>query len=203
MSERSAAVTLFPNLPSGSAPAQDRALPAPDRPAAESVYGRSPNAGLDVAKAVTESGVAKPASETEPDGASNEKGEILTAKTERSTTPFDASKFEGADPGLIADFGKIAGKANISHETAGELMNLHTQASERYWTERQTAWEKQVHADKEIGGERLTTEVVPAVKELLANRDLIDPEVVSLLNTYRLGSHPAIIRSLYRIAMAL
>jgi hypothetical protein len=196
--ERSAARTLYPGLASSAAPVQDRTAPAPDRSAAQSIYG-SPEGGIERARSVMESGVAKPASETEPDGASTDKGEPNVV----TTTAFDPTKFEGADPGLISEFGKIATKAAISHETATELMTLHTRTSETYWTNTEKQWASATRADKEIGGDRLDTEVVPAVKELLARRDLIDPEVLNLLVQYRLASNPAIIRSLWRIARAL
>jgi hypothetical protein len=206
--ERSAASTLFPNLPSAAAPVADRALPDPSRSAAESVYGTRPTGGIDIARAVQDSGVAKPA--TEANGSSglpsNEKGET---KTNVVTSPLDTSKLtlpEGAtlDPALMGDFQKISG---VTQANAQSFVDLHqralTETSTRYWDGQEAEWRKSTNGDPEIGGEKLASEVVPAVKELLANRDLIDPEVVNLLNTYRLGSHPAIIRSLYRIARAL
>jgi hypothetical protein len=193
MSERSAASTLYPDLPSAATP--DRAPPDPGRSAAQSVYG-TPEGGIAVAREVTASGVAKPASETtEPNNSGG---------TDRDVAPtrFDPTKFEGADPALIGDFGKLASKAGISHETASELMTLHTRTSETYWNNQQSEWETAVRTDPEIGGDKLEN-VVTTVKDFLSDRDIVDPEVVNLLSTYRLGSHPAIIRTLYRIAKLL
>jgi hypothetical protein len=194
MSEnRSAAATLYPDLP--SAASQPSAPPPdPDRSAAQSVYG-TPEGGIAVAREVTAGGVAKPASETtEPNSGGTER--------EVAPTRFDPAKFEGADPALIGDFGKLASKAGISHETASELMTLHNNTSARYWDSQQTQWETAVKADPEIGGDKLEN-VVTTVKDFLSDRDIVDPEVVNLLSTYRLGSHPAVIRTLYRIAKLL
>src|SRR5260370_13798825 len=80
MSEQpiSAAQTLFPGLPSANAPV-DRAAPDPSRSAAASIYG-SAEGGIERARETIQGGVAKSASETDPNAAaaglpSNEKGE--------------------------------------------------------------------------------------------------------------------------------
>jgi hypothetical protein len=207
MSEtRSAAATLFPNLPSSAAPAQDRPLPDSGRSAAESVYGASPTGGIDVARAVQDSGVAKPAAETaEPDGGDTSR---TPAEKPVASTPLDTSKLklpEGAtlDPAMMADFSKIPG---VTQANAQSFVDLHqralTETSTRYWDTQQTQWETAVKADKEIGGDNLAS-VVDTIKPLLADTNLIDPGFVKLLAEFRIGSHPAVIRTLYRLARAL
>jgi len=76
-----------------------------------------------------------------------------------------------------------------------------TQAIHQSWHDLNNKWVSEIQADKDLGGERLTREVVPAVAKLLDTYG--DPGVREALNLTGAGNHPAIIRTLYRAAKAL
>jgi hypothetical protein len=108
-----------------------------------------------------------------------------------------------ADPGLLEQFKSIPG---LTQESAQPFVELYqrgfTEASERYWNETAAQWETETKADPEIGGSHLDG-IIATVQPLLQDESLTDPGFRALLDTYGLGSNPAVIRTLYRWAMAI
>jgi len=105
-------------------------------------------------------------------------------------------------------FGALAKEHNISKAQAEALLGLHgdlakkaMEAQAEAWNGLQKQWQDEVRADKEIGGAKLTAEVLPAIAKVLDQFG--GPEVRQALDVTGAGNNPAIIKMLYKVANAI
>lgn len=130
-------------------------------------------------------------------------------------TEIDPGKFtlpEGfkADEKLMASFVGVLKDTKVSQEVGQKFLDLHanvikqvSEANTKAWDTTKTAWEGEVKADKEIGGDKLT----PTVQSISKLIDSFGAEGAKAFRTALditgAGSNPAIIRGLAKLAAKL
>ena len=142
--------------------------------------------------------------------------ESLISKNElkepTKSLPFDPKALKLPDgveitPEALDTFTPVAQKHGLSQEAAQELLSIHAStlkeladAPMKAWNDTRDAWVSEVQADKELGGAALA-QVKTTISRAL---DVYgDPKVKEALNVTGAGDHPAIIRTLFRMAKAL
>lgn len=143
--------------------------------------------------------------------ASKEEGKTLA--TEPVEAPFDAEKLtlpEGFEKTEHFDqFTDWAKEAGINQPQAEKLIGIYSEAVKQvaasqteHWEKTNADWINEVKADKELGGANLAV-VKQTISKVLDNPDLADPKLREALDVTGAGNHPAVIRSLYRMAQKL
>ncbi len=154
-----------------------------------------------------------PESGPEPAAVEAPKEEGKTLATEPVEAPFDAEKLtlpEGYTKSERFDqFTDWAKEAGINQSQAEKLIALyaedlkHIVEADKAVVEKMNAdWINEVKADKELGGANLAV-VKQTISKVLDNPDLADPKLREALDVTGAGNHPAVIRSLYRMAQKL
>lgn len=154
-----------------------------------------------------------PTTETtnEPRSLINE-GEPKTPETP-APEPFDAEKLtlpEGFEKNeTFTAFGEWAKEAGIDHPNAQKLIDMYAaqaaanaKASNDYWTKTNEDWQREVKNDPELGGDKLQGHL-QTISKLLNNPEFVDPKFREALDFTGAGNHPAVVRTLARIAKAL
>lgn len=156
-----------------------------------------------------------PPPEPKPEG---EEGSILTGKAEEKPAEgeasFDPEKItfpEGytKDEALFTEFTTLAKEAGLTGPAAQKLVDMaakqakaQSDALTRQWDEQQQAWQAEIKADKDIGGDKW--EGVRQTFATVANDPaLSDPDFKDALIFTGAGNHPAIVRTLVKWAAAL
>lgn len=155
----------------------------------------------------------KPAETTTPQAGDPPKPEGEKPPGEgEAPKPFDTSVLklpEGfeAKPEVMNKLGEIATAANLTPETAQQLLDLHTAelkavADEptRLWEETNRKWADEVRADPEIGGDKFT-EVSAGVSKVLDQYG--GPKLREALDITGMGNHPEMWRFMNKVAKAL
>ncbi|WP_422096887.1 hypothetical protein [Variovorax sp.] len=110
------------------------------------------------------------------------------------------------DAPVMGEFKTLAKKHGLSQEAAQELVDLQAklqgEGGKAYTAELQnhvermrTEWETAAKADPEIGGDKYDANVAVAKKAL---ETFGTPELKALLRESRLGSHPEVIRFMFK-----
>lgn len=152
--------------------------------------------------------------------AAKEGESLLTEATESKTedkaeaaVQFDPATYkapEGVelDPEAFKAFGEAAKAQGLTQPQAEAMISLHNElmakagtAMTTTWNDLQTKWQGEVRADKEIGGERLTSEVLPTIAKALDQFG--GPDVRQAFDMTGAGNNPAIIKLLYGMAKAV
>lgn len=141
------------------------------------------------------------------------------AKTEPPKEPakaepvaIDTTKFKLGDDFEISEdhmkgYAEVLKDLGMNQEQGQKLLDFYTKvatdASERaskLWDSTNDEWQEQVKADKEIGGDNLLK-----VKQTVSKafETFGDPGVREALDMTGAGNHPAIVRTLYRMAQKL
>jgi hypothetical protein len=171
------------------APSQDSPSPTPEvAPAAPSLLGSEPAAPAEAEKP------AEPATETLP------ALDLAALKLpENFVIPEDVGK----------EFTELAGKHGLKTEAAQELVNVYAaqlqkqmNASAELYERMNTEWVDQIRADKEVGGEKLDGNLAK-IGKLLGDSKFVDPGFKEALNLTGAGNHPAVFRTMLKIAEAL
>jgi hypothetical protein len=220
MADGTGASALFPNLPSSApsaAPAADRSA-QPHASSASSVYG-SPEGGLAVARATMATGVASPAAgqssapappagedwlKTLADrGDQGDRGDRVDDHADADNyLDLRALKLDPSMP-VAGEFSTVAREIGIDQAAAGTLAALHDKAlaatSTKYWSDQAEIWEKQSRSQFGPRLDAMTNDIKP----LLNDRTLTTPAFRELLQTYKLGNHPAVIDTLSRWSAAI
>jgi len=71
-------------------------------------------------------------------------------------------------------------------------------APARLWVEMNAAWKNEIMSDAEIGGEKFATHTLPTIQSAL--EQFGDPKIFEALHVTGAGNHPAIVRTLYKLA---
>lgn len=151
----------------------------------------------------------EPAKGDAPDGGKT----LLNSETPKADSVFDPAGlkfpegFDSSDP-LLNEFTEIAKSVNMKTEDAQKFVGLYeksvqgfVQAQQDAWSQTLRGWENEIKSDKDIGGEKLTKEVLPAIAKVVD--EFGGPEVRKALDITGAGSHPALVRMFYRLATAL
>lgn len=107
------------------------------------------------------------------------------------------------------EFTELAGKHGLKTEAAQELVNLYAaqlqkqaNSSSELYERMNTEWVDSIRADKEVGGEKLDGNLAK-IGKLLGDSKFVDPGFKEALNLTGAGNHPAVFRTMLKIADAL
>ena len=131
------------------------------------------------------------------------------ATTEETAPEYEFTFEEGVevDPDTIGNLKELAKELGLTQEQAQKIADLGAAQSQKWValqeqaiTEASAQWVEEVKADKEIGGDRLSENLGIAKRAL---DRFGTPELSKLLDESRLGNHPELIRTMYRIGKAI
>ena len=186
MSDVAPAATATP-----AAPAADPAAPVVAPAAAPAVDPAAPPAA-DPAKAPEPA--AKP-KEAEPAGAPE------------AYEAFKLPENLTLDETLMGDFGKVAKELNLPQEAAQKLVDIAAsmqaktvQGVQDAMNAQAEAWEAETSNDKEVGGTALQENLAVAKT---AMEKFFPPDFAKFLEDTKLGSHPAMVKGLFRVGKAI
>lgn len=132
-----------------------------------------------------------------------------TTEEKAPETEYEFSFEEGVevDPDTLGNLKELAKEFGLTQEQAQKIADLGAAQSQKWValqeqaiTEASTQWVEQVKSDKEIGGDRLSENLGIAKRAL---DRFGSPELSKLLDESRLGNHPELIRTMYRIGKAI
>ncbi len=161
---------------------------------------------------ILETKTETPAEPTNPPEAKTEgdkpEGEAKPAEPKTEFT-FEALKLpEGLtvpDEAKSA-FTEIVAKNGIPTEAAQSIMDLYAQqaqaaasAQAKVWTDMNEAWQAEVKADKDIGGDKLPM-VQQTIAKVFDDPSLGVPGIREALNVTGAGNNPAIVKMIYNLA---
>lgn len=136
-------------------------------------------------------------------------------KKEEAPPAFDLSGLklpEGVDPKndpQLQEFAELAKETGLTLPAGQKLLDMYQKnvtefasRSQKAWDEVNQKWEAEIRADPEIGGEKLSKEVLPAITRLIDDvaGDKLGPEVRKALDLTGAGNNPAMVRFLAKLA---
>lgn len=125
-------------------------------------------------------------------------GESKSGESKEVVYDLKAPEGVQVDGKTLESFVGLAKELEISPEHAQRLIEFQAaqvKAQQAELAKTQAAWETALREDKDFGGDKYDANVAVAKKAL----SLGPPELVELLNTTKLGSHPAVVRWAYNI----
>lgn len=184
---------------------------APTNVAAPTQDAQTPTASVAGEPASTQQTPAPDLTTTQKAPAGDKSDEAASAKPERAAPEkyeFVAPEGQQTDPALIAEFETIARELKMPQDEAQTLVSrLAPKISERVAQQQaetveraSTEWTNAAMADKEFGGDKLTSNLALGEKALAT---FGNPELRQLLIDSRLGNHPEVIRFMVRAGKAL
>lgn len=204
---------LLHRRPCNEQPADGGAAPAPSDPAAPAAEAPAP-AGEpakpegDKPQPGAEGG--KPQEDKPADGDKPaEKPDEKEQKQEGAPEKYEFQAGEGVDLDIEAlkDFEPVARDLNLTNEQAQKLVDAYPkilagvqQRQAEAWQAQTEQWASDVKADKEIGGDKLTTNISAAQRAL---DQFGTPELKEYLNTTGLGNHPYLVKTFVKIGKAM
>lgn len=194
-------------------PADGGAAPAPSEPAAP-----QPGAGDNPAPAADpenpEGEQPKPGAEgenphgdkpAEGDKPDDDKGK----KPEGAPEAYEFKAAEGVelDTEALKDFEPVARELNLTNEQAQKLVDAYPkilagvqQRQADAWQKQTEGWAEAVKADKEIGGDKLESNLSAAQRAL---DQFGNPELKEYLNVTGMGNHPELVKAFVKIGKAM
>lgn len=189
-------------------PADGGAAPAPSEPAAPAAdadpakpEGGKPQPGTEGDKPQED----KPADDDKPADKPDDKEQ----KQEGAPEKYEFKVGEGVelDTEALKDFEPVARDLNLTNEQAQKLVDAYPkilagvqQRQAEAWQAQTEQWAADVKADKEIGGDKLTTNLSAAQRAL---DQFGTPELKEYLNTTGLGNHPDLVKTFVKIGKAM
>lgn len=117
---------------------------------------------------------------------------------------FKAPEGKELDPELAGVFAEAARKADLPQEAAQQMLDTVAaaieQKQERTLTAARTAWANEARTDPEIGGDKFDENLGVAIK---AMESFASPELRELLKTSGLDTHPAMIKTFWKVGRAI
>ncbi|HHH4559590.1 TPA: peptidase [Enterobacter roggenkampii] len=120
---------------------------------------------------------------------------------------FQAAEGVELDTEALKDFEPVARDLNLTNEQAQKLVDAYPkilagvqQRQEEAWQAQTEQWAADVKADKEIGGDKLTANLIAAQRAL---DQFGTPELKEYLNTTGLGNHPDLVKTFVKIGKAM
>ena len=193
----------------GSAPAASEPAPATgDNPAP--VGEPAPKEG-DMSQPGDEGG--NPAEDKPADGEKKEGNKPAEKKDddkpEGAPEKYEFQAAEGVelDTEALKEFEPVAREMNLTNEQAQKLVDVYPkilagvqQRQAEAWQQTTEQWAADVKADKEIGGDKLTSNLSVAQRAL---DQFGTPELKEYLNTTGLGNHPDLVKTFVKIGKAM
>ncbi|HDP4933819.1 TPA: peptidase [Escherichia coli] len=194
-------------------PADGGAAPAPSEPAAP-----QPGAGDNPAPAAEPENPAgeqpKPGAEGEnPQGDKPADGDKpdddKDKKPEGAPEAYEFKAAEGVelDTEALKDFEPVARELNLTNEQAQKLVDAYPkilagvqQRQADAWQKQTEGWAEAVKADKEIGGDKLESNLSAAQRAL---DQFGNPELKEYLNVTGMGNHPELVKAFVKIGKAM
>lgn len=197
-------------------PADGGAAPAASEPA--TTTGDNPDPAGEPAQKEGEtpqtgSDGAKPAEDKPADGQKQE-GDKPTEKKESDKPEGAPEKYEfqaaegvELDTEALKEFEPVAREMNLTNEQAQKLVDVYPkilagvqQRQAEAWQQTTEQWAADVKADKEIGGDKLPSNLSAAQRAL---DQFGTPELKEYLNTTGLGNHPDLVKTFVKIGKAM
>jgi len=182
-----------------SAPAADAPAPAADPAKPE---GDKPQPGTEGDKPQED----KPADGEKP---ADKPAEEKEQKQEGAPEKYEFTAGEGVelDTEALKDFEPVARDLNLTNEQAQKLVDAYPkilagvqQRQAEAWQAQTEQWAADVKADKEIGGEKLTSNLSAAQRAL---DQFGTPELKEYLEGTGLGNHPELVKAFIKIGKAM
>lgn len=183
-----------------SAPAADTPAPAGDPAKPE---GDKPQLGAEGDKPQEE----KPADGDKPE---EEKPDDKEQKPEGAPEKYEFKPAEGQelDTAALEQFEPIARELNLTNEQAQKMVDLYgtkimpmvQQQQVEAWQKTTEQWAADVKADKEIGGDKLTSNLSAAQRALA---QFGTPELKEYLKGTGLGNHPELVKAFVKVGKAM
>lgn len=185
-------------------PADGGAAPAPSEPAAPAAEAPAPAGEPE-----------KPEGDKPQPGAEGDKpqedkpAEEKDQKQEGAPEKYEFQAAEGVelDTEALKDFEPVARDLNLTNEQAQKLVDAYPkilagvqQRQAEAWQAQTEQWAADVKADKEIGGDKLTSNLSAAQRAL---DQFGTPELKEYLNTTGLGNHPDLVKTFVKIGKAM
>ncbi|EHP6080508.1 peptidase [Escherichia coli] len=145
----------------------------------------------------------KPKEGDKPDGEKDKKPEGAPEKYE-----FKAAEGAELDTEALKDFEPLARELNLNQEQAQKLVDMYgtkllpmvQKQQAEAWQKQTEGWAESVKADKEIGGDKLNSNLSAAQRAL---EQFGTPELKEYLNGTGLGNHPELVKTFIRIGKAM
>lgn len=194
-------------------PADGGAAPAPSEPAAPATDAPAPAGDPAKTEVDKQPGTEsdnpqddKPADGDKPADKSDDKEQ----KQEGAPEKYEFKPAEGQelDNAALEQFEPIARELNLTNEQAQKMVDLYgtkimpmvQKQQAEAWQKTTEQWAADVKADKEIGGDKLTTNLSAAQRAL----DLFGtPELKEYLEVTGLGNHPDLVKTFVKIGKAM
>ncbi|EDQ8561773.1 peptidase [Salmonella enterica subsp. enterica] len=183
-----------------SAPAADTPAPAGDPAKPE---GDKPQLGAEGDKPQEE----KPADGDKPE---EEKPDDKEQKPEGAPEKYEFKPAEGQelDTAALEQFEPIARELNLTNEQAQKMVDLYgtkimpmvQQQQVEAWQKTTEQWAADVKADKEIGGDKLTSNLSAAQRALA---QFGTPKLKEYLEGTGLGNHPELVKAFVKVGKAM
>lgn len=120
---------------------------------------------------------------------------------------FQAAEGVELDTEALKEFEPVARDLNLTNEQAQKLVDAYPkilagvqQRQAEAWQQTTEQWAADVKADKEIGGDKLTSNLSAAQRAL---DQFGTPELKEYLNTTGLGNHPDLVKTFVKIGKAM
>lgn len=121
---------------------------------------------------------------------------------------FKAGEGFELDQEALKDFEPLAREMNLTNEQAQKMVDLYSgkilpmvqKQQAEAWQKQTEGWAESVKADKEIGGDKLTSSISTAQRAL---ETFGSPELKEYLNTTGLGNHPELIKVFVKVGKAM
>ncbi|MFP2712383.1 peptidase [Escherichia coli] len=185
-----------PSEPSAPQPgAGDNPAPAADP---ENPAGEQPKPGTEGENPQSD----KPAEGDKPDDDKDKKPEGAPEAYE-----FKAAEGVELDTEALKDFEPVARELNLTNEQAQKLVDAYPkilagvqQRQADAWQKQTEGWAESVKADKEIGGDKLESNLSAAQRAL---DQFGNPELKEYLNVTGMGNHPELVKAFVKIGKAM
>ncbi|CAM7518146.1 Peptidase [Citrobacter portucalensis] len=145
-----------------------------------------------------------------PEGDKPQPGEEEEQKQEGAPEKYEFKPAEGQDldAAALEQFEPIARELNLTNEQAQKMVDLYgtkimpmvQQQQVEAWQKTTEQWAADVKADKEIGGDKLTSNLSAAQRALA---HFGTPELKEYLEGTGLGNHPELVKAFVKIGKAM
>lgn len=156
---------------------------------------------------------SKPAEDNPADGKKQEGDKPAekkeSDKPEGAPEKYEFQAAEGVelDTEALKEFEPVAREMNLTNEQAQKLVDVYPkilagvqQRQVEAWQQTTEQWAADVKADKEIGGDKLPSNLSAAQRAL---DQFGTPELKEYLNTTGLGNHPDLVKTFVKIGKAM
>lgn len=142
-----------------------------------------------------------------PDGEKPEEKEEQKPEGAPDKYEFKAGEGVELDSGAMADFEPVARELNLTNEQAQKLVDVYPkilagvqQRQVEAWQKQTEGWAETVKADKEVGGDKLTSNLSAAQRAL---DQFGTPELREYLDGTGLGNHPELVKAFIKVGKAM